>query len=83
MSTEQLFLEALALPSEDRADLIDRLIASTPEIIAPEIERAHLEEVQRRIARIESGETELIDGETALAEGRALLANLAVQKSER
>ena len=82
MSTEQLFLEALALPSEERAELIDWLIATTAETIAPEIERAHLEEVQRRMARAELGETEFIDGELALAEGRAMLANLVAQRSE-
>jgi hypothetical protein len=82
-SVEQLFLEALSLPSEARADLTDRLVASSAEAMAPDVERAHLAEVLRRIARVEAGEVSLVSGEQVLAEGRALLASLAAERSER
>ena len=79
-TADQLFLEALSLPPEARADLTDWLVASSAEAIDPEIERTHLAEVRRRIARIEAGEVQLIPGEQVLAEGRALLASLITQR---
>lgn len=82
-TADQLFLQALSLPAEDRADLTDRLVASAAEAIAPEIERAHLAEVRRRIARVDAGEVQLIPGEQVLAEGRALLAHLAGEQRQR
>ena len=78
-TADQLFLEALSLPSEARADLLDRLVNSSAEAINPEIERAHLDEVRQRIARVEAGEAQLVGGDKVLAEGRALLASLTGQ----
>ena len=75
-TADQLFLEALSLPPEARADLTDRLVASSAEAISREIERAHLDEVRRRMARVEAGEVHLLPGEQVLAEGRALLTSL-------
>ena len=82
-TADQLFLEALSLPPEARADLTDRLVASSAEAIPPEIERAHLDEVRRRMARVEAGEVQLIPGEQVLAEARALLASLAGERQGR
>ena len=83
VNVEQLFLEALSLPPEARAELTDRLVASSAETMAPEIERAHLEEVCRRVARVEAGEVLLIAGEQVLAEGSLLLTHLAGPRPER
>jgi hypothetical protein len=55
-SAEQLFLQALSLSPEARAELTDRLVASSAEAIDPGIERAHLDEVRRRMAQLDSGE---------------------------
>ncbi len=82
-TADQLFLQALSLPPEDRAELTDRLVASAAEAIAPEIERTHLAEVRRRIARVEAGEAQLIPGEQVLAEGRTMLARLAAEQRQR
>ena len=82
-TADQLFLEALSLPPEARADLTDRLVASSAEAISPEIERAHLDEVRRRMARVEAGEVRLLPGEQVLAEGRALLASVAGERPSR
>lgn len=79
VTAEQLFLDALSLPPEARADLVDRLVASSAEAMDLEIERAHLAEVRRRIARVDSGKVELIPGEQVLSDGRALLASLMHQ----
>ena len=55
-----LINEALQLPVEERALLIDRLIASLD--IAPEIEEAWAAEVERRNAEIEDGTVQLLSG---------------------
>ena len=82
-TADQLFLEALSLPPEARADLTDWLVASSAEAISPEIERAHLDEVRRRLARVEAGEVHLIPGEQVLAEARALLTSLVGERQGR
>ncbi|HEX6728698.1 MAG TPA: addiction module protein [Pyrinomonadaceae bacterium] len=74
MSTpEEIFREAVALPVEIRAELTERLIASLAEDIAPEIKSAHLEEIRRRIADVESGKVDLVPGDEVLARVRSLL----------
>ena len=80
---DQLFLDALALPLEVRAELTDWLVASAAEALDPEIESAHLEEVRQRIARVETGATPLIPGEQVLGEGRALLSELSGERRDR
>jgi hypothetical protein len=72
-TAEKLYLDALALPAETRVALTERLVASLAEDVPAEIQRAHLEEVRRRIAQVESGEVELIPGDEALAHVRNLL----------
>ena len=76
-TVDQLFLEALTLTREARADLTDRLVASAAEAVDPEIEEAHLEEVRRRIAQVKAGEVQPIPAEQVLAEVRASVAELS------
>ena len=78
-TAEQLFRDALTLSPEARADLTDRLVASSAEAIVPETERAHLAEVRRRIAAVDSEEERLIAGGQVIADGRALLACLTAR----
>lgn len=59
----------------ERADLADRLVEKLAHSIPSEIERAQIEEVRRRIAQIDSGETTLIPGEKVLEEVRRLVAS--------
>ena len=65
----QIVQQALALPPEARADLAEQLLSSLDSAEQSEIDRAWAEEADRRMAAIESGEEELIDG----AEIRKLL----------
>jgi len=76
-TTEQVYLDALRLPSEARAQLADRLVFSLAEGIPPEIEKAHLAEVRRRMTQVAAGEVKLIPGRQALAKARAELKRLA------
>ena len=71
---EKLYQDALALPSETRVALTERLVASLADDVPAEIQRAHIDEVRKRIAQVESGEVELIPGDEALARVRKLLS---------
>jgi hypothetical protein len=65
--------EVERLSLDERAELTDRLVESLARDVPPEIERAHLEVVRRRMAQVESGEVSLIPGEDALAQVRRLV----------
>jgi len=66
LTPDQIETEALSLPREDRARILEALIASLE--TDPEVERAWDEEVRRRIQDIRSGVTKLIPGEQVLKE---------------
>lgn len=71
---EEIFRDAVALPTDVRAELAERLIASRAEDISPKISVAQLAEVRRRIAQVESGEPALIPGDQVLARVRNLVS---------
>lgn len=73
-TAEKLYQDALALPSETRAALTERLVASLADDVPAEIQRAHIDEVRKRIAQVESGDVKLIPGDEALADVRKLLS---------
>jgi hypothetical protein len=56
----ELLREALALPSEARAALIDSLIASLDQTIEEGAEEAWRQEVELRLEQIDGGAVELI-----------------------
>jgi putative addiction module component (TIGR02574 family) len=68
MSVEQIVSAALELPEEDREELISQLRDSLTD---DDVDQAWRAEVRRRLARIEAGDVEWIDGEEVLAELRA------------
>ena len=72
-TSEEIFREAVALPTDVRVELAERLIASLAEDISPEISVAQLAEVRRRIAQVESGEATLTPGDEVLTRVRNLL----------
>ena len=69
---EDLQAEVLSLPPAERSLLLERLIVSLD--ADPEIQRAWVQEAQRRDSEIESGEVAPVPGEEALARIRASLA---------
>lgn len=73
MSSQLEFVEAeaLKLTPEERARLADRLLASLSD--NAEVEEAWAVEVERRLAAIESGRTQLIPAADAIARARAAL----------
>ena len=66
----ELAAKGAALTPEDRSRLIDLLLVSLHEGPLTEVEAAWDEEVERRLAAHDRGETQSIDGETVLAEAR-------------
>ena len=65
--------EVEQLSAVERAELADRLVETMARDISPDIERAQLDEVRRRVAEVESGAVTLIPGEQALAEVRRMV----------
>jgi len=64
--------EVLSLPPEDRARLLERLIASfEPKSSA---QRAWLEVARQRQADVKAGKVAMVPGEEALARARARIA---------
>jgi len=77
---EEIFQNAVALPTDARVELTERLIASLANDISPSVTEAHLAEVRRRISQVESGQVTLIPGDNVLEEARRLLAELPASK---
>jgi putative addiction module component (TIGR02574 family) len=71
LSIDELEAEVLRLGAEDRARLLERLIAS----FEPDsrVERAWVAEALRREAEISSGKVKLVPGAEAVARVRALI----------
>ena len=73
ISVEQIAEEALALPSEARALLADRLVESLDPAEDGYIRRIWVKEAQRRIEQVRSGEVVTISGELAFSQVRAAI----------
>ena len=71
ISAEQVEADALQLPAPQRARLVERLIASLDE--DADHEQAWVDEVQRRLAELQSGQAQGIPAADILAEARARL----------
>lgn len=70
----QLAVEALTLPSSDRAELAHRLIASLENVIDPDAEAAGHAEAVRRLDEINRGVVEPISADELFARVRRRLA---------
>jgi len=66
LKTDELLNEALALPVELRAQLVDALLRSLNPAQA-EIDESWAAEADRRIAELDAGQAELIPGEEVFA----------------
>ena len=71
---EKLAEQALALPSEERAELADRLAESLDQAPGKEIEALWAAEAVRRRDEVRSGAVKPIDGEEALQRIRRSIA---------
>lgn len=73
LTLDQIEVEALGLPPEERARLAERLLASLGEERAV-IERSWEEEIRRRLADFDAGRTQAIPASEVFARARARLA---------
>ncbi len=62
-AAEKLSDEVLALPTDARIALVDKILASLNPPTQPEIDRLWMEEVKRRAGEIDRGEADLVPGE--------------------
>ena len=72
-SVETVERQALALPVDGRALLVEKLLASLAGKVNVEVERANLSEVRKRRTAVAAGKSRLVDGKKALAQTRAAL----------
>ena len=68
---DELEAQALKLPAEERAELVDRLISSLFE--DHEIESAWATEVEHRTEALESGRVNSVSADGAIARARAAI----------
>lgn len=73
MTIDQIAEEALALSSEERALLADRLVGSLDTEEQGRIDRLWIDEAKRRRDEVRRGEVKTIPGEEALAQVRRSL----------
>jgi len=70
-AVDKILKEALSLPADERASLVERLLQSLNLPTEAEVTRLWAEEAERRVAQLEAGEVELILGEQVFAKIRA------------
>jgi len=63
------------LTAAEREELADRLVERLVRDIPPDVQRAQMAEVRRRVAEHESGEVSLVPGEEGLAQVRRLVSS--------
>jgi putative addiction module component (TIGR02574 family) len=68
---KDLLEAALALPSEQRAELAHELLDSLHEFDQDAWQAAWTDELDRRVAEVRSGQAQLIDGDEAMRRVRA------------
>lgn len=73
MPVEKIAEEALALPSDARALLADRLVESLDPLTDPDVRDAWAAEALRRLDEIRSGKVKTIPANEVLARARTLL----------
>ena len=74
----QILAEIQRLSPPDRADLADNIVETLIDSTPPEVERAQLDEVRRRIAEAESGAGDLFRASRHWARVRRLVASARV-----
>jgi hypothetical protein len=65
--------KALALPTESRALLVEKLLASLAGEVNSAVERQNLEEVRKRRVSAGKGNSKLVNGKAAIAKARAAM----------
>ena len=69
-TVEHVMEEVLSLPADVRLGMVEAILRSLNLPTRREIDQAWAEEAERRVAQVESGDVQLIDGEEVIAEAR-------------
>ncbi len=70
INADKVFDDALALPSDARVMLVEKLLKSLNLPTQAEIDSLWAEEAERRVSQIDRGEVKLISGEEVFAKIR-------------
>ena len=70
-AADKIFEEALSLPADERAGLVEELIQSLNLPTQAEINRLWAEEAEPRVSQVQAGMVELVPGERVFAKIRA------------
>ena len=73
VNLEDIYNDALRLPDESKAQLVERLVEYFATHIDPELERLHLETVKRRKEELKAGEVKPFKGKDARTKARHIL----------
>jgi putative addiction module component (TIGR02574 family) len=73
MTLKELYAETRRLPREQAAELMDLLLIDTFSESDPAVEEAWGQEIDRRVAEIESGQVKGISGDQVMAEVRKMV----------
>lgn len=68
---EKFIEEALMLPLEERAELVDKLLQSLNVPTQSEVDRLWMEEVEKRVSDYDSKKVEVMNGESTINEIRS------------
>jgi putative addiction module component (TIGR02574 family) len=69
-AVNKVFEEALSLPSDERASLVEKLLTSLNLPVREDIDQLWADEAERRLSQIEQGDVELLPGNDVFAEIR-------------
>lgn len=72
-ATEEILHAALALPEQERSELIEELLAAQPDPDGPPFDPSWLEEIRRRSAEIDGGGIATASWEEVRARARGQL----------
>jgi hypothetical protein len=73
VTVDSVFADAMSLPDDAQADLLDRLLAAVGARAEVDLDREQMAVIDLRVEEILSGRVETIPGEEVLAEARARL----------
>jgi hypothetical protein len=73
MSVNEILAEALRLPPDSRAQLVESIVESLAANIDPALEQDHLRTVRERRDSALSGEQNILPGDEVLRRARSLL----------
>ena len=72
-TVDEIYKQALSLPDDSKESLAELLVTYLETHVAPEVERAHLDEAKRRRDDVRSGRVAPLDGESVMAKAREIV----------